>query len=671
MFKNCQWLCLVLLLGFQNALFAQKKDFENKAVLKPYVKNGVELFNLQSLNTPALDFSPVYYQKGLVYVSSRIKSGPRDPNINETFFELFYSEFTPNREFSKPISFSLQLNSRLHEGPVSFNRDGNMVYLTRNNLKDGVTATDQEGRVGLKIYEAAKGAYDWQNLQELPFNNDNFSCMHPALSPDGNRIFFASNKPGGYGGYDLYMAEKRGGSWSDMYNLGPEINTPGNDVFPFLHESGVFFFSSDGHKGMGNLDIYYIDIRSRIWGPLTNIGEPFNSKFDDFGFVVDPAGRSGFFTSDRPGGVGKDDLYGFQSPQGINGLFQPVQKSLAIQVLDQERNQPIPGAAIYVFERGNDGLIADNSLYDIQIIPGTGALGREASLHFVRKPSESLGNPTTITQPDGTASLQVAQGKDYILVIHAPNYQTTDLLLFAKKPGAVKPLEVKLQRQNCRVVKVAVRAKPTQKGLPGVKLRLVGKNTGAEETLFTTIEGKTEFCVMPETDYTLFLEKEGFTSLQMPLEAGQLEKTSILDLQVEPVTSTASITMIKENTIIVLPTANSDSESSGTGATETRNLYGILRFMEVFPRLYIELGVHTDSRGEAAFNLQLSARRAETAKEFLVSRGILASRIHAVGYGETRLKNGCEDGVPCSEAEHLQNRRTEIRVIQPGESSGN
>jgi outer membrane protein OmpA-like peptidoglycan-associated protein len=467
------------------------------------------------------------------------------------------------------------------------------------------------------------------------------------------------------------MAEKRAGIWSEMYNLGPEINTPGNEVFPFLHESGILFFSSDGHKGMGKLDLYFIDISPRIWGPLTSLGEPFNSRFDDFGLIVDPAGRSGFFTSDRPGGLGKDDLYGFRSPQGINGLFQPSRKRISIRINDAREMQPIEGASVYLFERGEDGLIANNSAYEVQIIPTSGSAGREASLQFLQKPVENFESPTALSQKDGEAIFQVSQGKDYIVVIHAPGYQSRELLLFAKNPGAVKPMEVNLHPQNCRKIKLAIRSAAQQIGLSGVKVRLRIQNESMEEVSYTTIEGTVEPCIAQKTNYTLFLEKEGFQPLQVSLDSTQLEISTVLNFSMTPLSASVSGTPISENTVVLLPQSNRDFGKTPTDPGEDRNLSGLLRILEVFPELHIELGVHTDSRGEASFNLQLSQLRAETSKAFLVERGIDSSRIRAVGYGETRLRNGCEDGVPCSEAEHKQNRRTEIRMIHSREPSGN
>ena len=295
---------------------------------------------------------------------------------------------------------------------------------------------------------------------------------------------------------------------------------------------------------------------------------------------------------------------------------------------------------------------------------------KEAGLRFVRKPVENFGSPVALTQADGKAVFQISQGKDYILVIQASAYQSKELLVFAKNPGAVKPMEVELEPQNCKNVSVVVRSESQQVGLSGVKLRIRTQNESAEEISFTTIEGRSEVCLTRKTDYFLFLEKEGYQPLKVSLEGSQVEKSSFLDFSMKPISEIDAKTPIAENTIVVLPQVNSDFSKNITGAGEDRYLSGLLRILEVFPEIHIELGVHTDSRGEATFNLQLSQSRAETAKSFLVERGIAPARIRTVGYGERQLKNGCEDGVPCSEAEHQKNRRTEIRVIQP-EPSGN
>jgi len=172
--------------------------------------DAVQLRNTANINTTNLEFSPTFYQNGIVFASSRI-AGKKDKKIDETFFELFYSETDGNGEPLKSRPFSLQVNSFLHEGPVTFSRTGDKIFFTRNNIKKGLQKADSKGVTRLKIYEAQKGIYDWENIEELPFNNDDFSCAHPTLSTDGNKLYFSSDRPGGHGGMDIWMVEKNGG----------------------------------------------------------------------------------------------------------------------------------------------------------------------------------------------------------------------------------------------------------------------------------------------------------------------------------------------------------------------------------------------------------------------------------------------------------------------------
>ena len=158
----------------------------------------------------------------------------------------------------------------------------------------------------MKIFQAVKGDFDWENISPLPFNSDEYSCMHPSLSYDGSALYFSSNKPGGYGGMDLYVAKREeNGEWTNPINLGPEINTNKNEVFPFIHQSGVLFFTSDGHEGYGGLDLYMIDLGGKRWGQVLNMGDLFNTKEDDLSLIVNADGTQGYFSSARPGGAAR------------------------------------------------------------------------------------------------------------------------------------------------------------------------------------------------------------------------------------------------------------------------------------------------------------------------------------------------------------------------------
>lgn len=662
---------LFLILLLPVVMFCQRKLADRKPdEIQTATVNDIEYYNVRAINTSALDFSPVFYQNGIVYVSSRLKSGPVDRKIGETFFELFYSELGPKGVPAKPVNFSVELNSRLHEGPVCFNREGNRIFFTRNNLRDGITRADAKGRVGLKIYEAVRGEYDWVNLTELPFNSDDFSCMHPSLSPDGTRIFFASDKPGGYGGFDLYVVERKGDTWSDMINLGPEVNTPGNEVFPFIHETGTLFFASDGHKGLGGMDVFSIDLSTRTWGAVTNLGEPINSRADDFGFILNPDGNAGFFSSDRAEGAGKDDIYGFRAPHGIRGLARPQETPLLATVYDGVNNRRMPRATLRVFERGSDGLIANTALYNVELAPIPGST-HELTLRLVRKRDEELGPPTAMTNRDGEAQLLLPPGKDYILVAHAPGYASQEILLLAKSPGQLKPVDIILEPESCITLSGNILSRDYNTRVPGVLLRIVQERSGREEYIRAAIDGKFDYCFDPESDYTIYFEKDGYVSERYQLTSAQIRagEQGALNVKLAAGSESSIREPLREGTVILLQNLYYDFNKSAVRTGEARDLDALLRLLELFPSMQIELASHTDSRGASDYNLQLSVKRAESAKDFLVQRGVDPSRIRTAGYGETRLKNGCKDGVSCSEAEHQQNRRTEVRVIRMDERS--
>ncbi len=198
-------------------LHAQRNPAPNQVLTNP-----VQIKNLESVNTPGLEFSPAFYLNGIVFCSSG-DDIPK-PGEDNTFFELYYADATATGKLTRPRSFSSTLNSQLHECPSTFSTDGMRMFFTRNNSKAGVRKADASGVVRLSIFEATKGPYDWENIRPLPFNNENYSCMHPCLSADGTTLFFASDMEGGFGGMDIYRSTLTDGKWSTPENLGSRFN---------------------------------------------------------------------------------------------------------------------------------------------------------------------------------------------------------------------------------------------------------------------------------------------------------------------------------------------------------------------------------------------------------------------------------------------------------------
>lgn len=635
------------------------------SISQPNGNLGVNIQNATSINSDDYEFSPVYYQNGLVYVS-RYKSGPVDQKKGETFFELFYAELDPNGAPMKPQSFSTELNSQVHEGPVSFNRRGDRIFFTRSNTKQGITKADSEGRIGLKIYEAQRGYFDWENIQELSFNSDEYTCMHPSLSPDGQKLFFTSNMPDGYGGYDLYFVERVGNGWSPPINLGPDVNTNKNEVFPFMHESGKLFFTSDGHNGLGELDLFMIDIGGRKWGRVINLGEPFNSKADDLAIVLTPNGKRGFFTSSREGGFGQDDIYKFDAPEGIQGvdLYETVNSVIA--VYDVNKSQRVQGAAIRIFEASADGLINNEELYNLELLPSSAQKESELTLRLVRKKEDELGAPKLTTNRNGEAVAQFQENKRYIILVSKAGYKTQEITHSTQDADPFRPIEILLEPSNCLILDGMVSSERYNRPIPNVFVRIINECDGTEAIERTNINGTFQHCLAMGCDYTLIGEKEGFDRSETSVSTIKIRGSRSLSAQLvlRPNSTAAIKEPIREGTVIVLENIYYDFNKSAIRAGEARDLEAMAKLMHSYPSMEIELGAHTDVRGTEGYNLQLSLKRAESAKQFLVKRGIEANRIKAFGYGEAYPRNRCLEGINCTEEEHQYNRRTEVKVIR-------
>ncbi len=637
---------------------------------KSALKRDIFLQNATRINTTGLEFSPALYLNGLVYVS-RYNTGPVDEKTQETFFELFYSDLDPNGMPMKPQSFSVEINSQLHEGPVSFNRRGDRMYFTRSNSKQGITRSDKKGKVVLKIYEARKGEFDWENIQELSFNNDKYSCMHPSISVDGKKLFFASDMPDGFGGMDIYFAERLSdGGWSKPINLGAEVNTSKNEVFPFFHESGTLFFSSDGQDGLGGLDIFMIDLSKRIWGKPVNLGEPFNSAKDDLGLVLNEDGTIGYFTSDREGGKGRDDIYVFEAPGGIKGIELPELYEAMVTVYDGAESKRAIGAAVRVFECSEDGIMKNEELYDLELMPSARQSG-ELTLKLVRKREEELGDPRHLTDRNGQTTVPFEPGKEYVVLVSKPGFVTQELRYSTKNEAKLRPLEITLEPSNCLALRGVVLCDPYQAKVPNALVHIVNKCDDTEITVRSNISGVFEYCLPIGCNFTISAEKEGYNPGESQVSTYKIRGSRSVDAEVRLTLNSASGAAkepIRKGSVIVLEHIYYDFNKSAIRTGDSYELEALAQLLEEYPSMEIELGAHTDCRGAEDYNLQLSLRRAESAKEFLVQKGIASERIKAIGYGEALPRNRCTDGVECSEEEHQHNRRTEVKILKINEA---
>jgi len=309
-------------------------------------------------NTKYSEFAPALYKQGLLFSSDRDTGNLaryRHTWNSKDFLDL-YKVNTDSASWNTVLKLE-NVNSRLHESTSVTTSDGNTLYFTRNNFKNGKYIKDENGVVRLKIFRATLTDGKWTNLEDLPFNSDTYSVAHPALSPDGKTLFVASDMPGTYGQSDIFKIAINGdGSFGTPENLGNSINTEARETFPFVTSEEVLYFSSDGHPGLGGLDVFATKIKDQKYdGTIFNVGAPVNDKMDDFTFVFVEDTRKGYFASNRDGGLGADDIYSFLETRPLQ--FECLQQ-ITGTVRDKISNEILVGAAVKVIDENNDEILS-------------------------------------------------------------------------------------------------------------------------------------------------------------------------------------------------------------------------------------------------------------------------------------------------------------------------
>lgn len=508
-------------------------------VAKIWIDNpdiGSKIENAKDLNSENSDFCPSQLGSNILFVSDRWflqnadkKSKKKD--VSGWTGNPYYKVYMLSTSDNSTTLLDKIINNNFHNGPVVANTSADTLYFTRSELPEKRTKIAQSGRK--YIYQVVKSENKWVSAVRLPFNvNKNFSVQHPALSPNGNILYFASDMPGGYGGNDIYYTEKQAdGSWTAPKNCGAEINTPEDDVFPYVRNDGKFYFSSKGHVGMGGLDVFTANGEKGNFNSAENLRSPLNSPKDDFGVLFNADNTTGYISSNRSGSIGLDDIYKFTSGIEVKKNTAPIY-TLNGSIIDKISGQPLSGIEIILFNRN------------------TSAEAKQFS------------------DANGQFNFNLEKATDYI-----------------------------------------------------VRGNLTKFYTSQEASIST--KGNNE-----STAYTVKFE---------------LEKS-------------------KDLFTITLNNIYYNFNKWDIRNDAVAGLQKINAFMASMPNVNLELVAHTDSRGKADYNLELSKKRAESAKKFLTSEGVNQNRLTTVGKGETALINKCADGVKCSQEEHQANRRTEFKI---------
>jgi len=313
--------------------------------------------SLLEFNTPSFSyFAPAFYREGLVFLSDRSEkgSGKKVSDVTGGRYLDLYSSFRNEREgWEAPAFVAGEVNGRYNEGPVAFTNDYNTMFLTRNNYRSNTVEKNSRNVNVLQIFRAENESGEWMIRGKLSINNMDYSVAHPTLNRTATVMIFTSDMPWGYGGTDLYMSRWEGGdNWSTPVNLGPSVNTTGNESFPSLYNDSVLFYSSDGLMGLGGLDVFSAKLRGEAAVEPENLGYPVNSSGDDFGFIMDSTGLTGYFSSNRSSN--NDKIYRFEK--------NPPKLNIELQIKDVDGGKPISRVAVRLSgERRDTVLFTDES----------------------------------------------------------------------------------------------------------------------------------------------------------------------------------------------------------------------------------------------------------------------------------------------------------------------
>ncbi|MFK7798293.1 MAG: OmpA family protein [Aureispira sp.] len=633
-----------------------------------------------ALNSSKLEFSPMFYRDGLVFVSTRTKGERKDRWLNDNYMDLYYAKRQTDGSFEPPELFADELKTALHEGPCTFTKDQQTIYFTRNDLYQGKRGKSKDGTTKLNLYQATLVEGEWTEEKELPFNDPDVDQAHPTLSSNGRILVFASNAKGGFGGMDLWATRLEQGSWSQPVNLGERINTPGDEVFPFIHEDGTLYFSSNGWSSLGGLDIFVAtqvyNHPDSLWEYPFNVGTPINSSYDDFGFIANKEKTMGYYTSSRT--EGQDDIYQFKVEHSFDQVTPLPSITVDVCVYDDDTRLRLDQATVVV---QRDAEIAADSLVSI-----TGEYGytvcqfRAGDPYFITVNRLGyIGVSDYFIMPKDANALDeycigLARDPSLIIAETPPEaiekrkiYSTTDIppVNYTYDPSQpLPPLHVKGKVLNVDY----------DRPLPQASIILLNRCTGEQLVMEVADNGEFGFPLECGCEYVVKSKKNRFfedNQVISLLEEADCERAIQLDLAMKPNIDRTGNPLflvdefdpesIKEGDVIELKSIFYDYDKWNIRTDAASDLKTLANIMKENPSLEIELSSHTDQRGSEIYNQRLSEKRARSAREYLIGRGVEARRIAAVGYGENRLKNTCNI---CSEADHQENRRTEVLVTK-------
>jgi len=517
--------------------FAQMQPNDSRAVA--FMKNPdyipammekeqkFELTNMKDINTKYSEFGGIVVGKDFYFTSARNTSRKKYGWDEQPFLDI-YKATNVGGTIKDAELVGGDVSSKYHEGNVAITADGKRMYFDSNDYLKGKYKKSEDGINQINLYYAEKIDGEWKGVQSVPFNSSEYSTGHPALSPDGKTLYFVSDMPGGVGMSDIYMVSiNANGGFGTPKALGHGINTEGKEVFPYVDSNGTLFFSSDGHLGLGGLDVFYAEAMGTGFDKVRSMGAGLNSSSDDFAFKYDPTTETGYLSSNRKvrGAKGSDDIY------SVKQLAPLCEVNLMVKVVDETTNAPIAGARVDLYDKFENRLSS--------------------------KTADSNGN----------VSFTVECDKEHVVQGVRQEYESNAVTVAATKD-----------------------------------------------------------------------EKVSSTIKLSPIEK-----------------------LIVDDKVVLNPILF-DFDKHNIKSQAAFELDNLVAIMKKYPSMKIRVESHTDNVGDANYNMQLSERRAQSTVQYIISKGIDKSRITGKGFGKSKPAVTC-DG-PCTNEQRQKNRRSDFIITE-------
>ncbi len=579
-------------------------------------------FNNIEINSENSDFGVVPFQQGFIFLSARdqdlfikykdsYESALDDKDPYESRLDLYFA--SKNDSSAYTVGKVNDINTRFHEGPLVFYHDSSKVIFTRNNFYQHKKRTSKDGKIKLKLFTADRGEGDhWENITPFAYNDDEYSTGHPALTHDDQTLYFSSDMPGGFGGSDIYYCKRRGNGWSQPVNLGPDVNTEGEEMFPYYSYDGNLYFASDGHGGFGGLDIYRAYPKGTSYGYVENLGTPLNSSQDDFAFSLNQDGRTGYLSSNRGGGKGSDDIYEFN----IQYL------SIIGRVFETYSNELIPDAEVIITEE-------------------------ETQMTYLMN-----------TDKNGEFRLDLPIDSKYYLVAQKEGYSEDGYSTVSSVVNKFETDTVNVYLWKHRLfAEGRIFSNETQQLIGGTTVTVENLTDDKRAALITGPDGAYFYVLRPDRKYRFTAEA-----------IGHIPRSFILNTEGMNGEDTLRNDIVLEETYLDKSTVFFDFDKSQLKPEAVSILNEMVDVMKKYKETFIVISAHADAQGTFEYNQELSDRRAMSVVNYLKSKGIKESRMEWYGFGEQLLLNQCSDGVECEEEDHSKNRRAELKIEHPNGS---